>query len=82
MWTHLRINLDVLGPTYDRILLCGSARVQLPQQPRPTARIDLPVFLLKEAAIDFIDEEGDEILKKASLKDVSGGLLANLLTAA
>mmetsp|Transcript_35063 Transcript_35063/g.59542 ORF Transcript_35063/g.59542 Transcript_35063/m.59542 type:complete len:223 (+) Transcript_35063:2-670(+) len=37
--------------------------------------------LLKEATIDFIVENGDDILKKVSLKDVPGGLFSDLLTA-
>ena len=37
--------------------------------------------LLKEVVMDFIVENGIEVLEKASLKDAPGGLLADLLTA-
>ena len=37
--------------------------------------------LLKEAVIDFIVENKDDILQKVALKDVPGGLFAELLAA-
>ncbi|KAL7531207.1 hypothetical protein ACHAWF_003674 [Thalassiosira exigua] len=37
--------------------------------------------LLKEAAIDFVAEHGAEVLKSVSLKDVTGGMFADLLAA-
>eukprot|EP00579_Thalassiosira_antarctica_P010319 CAMPEP_0201917034 /NCGR_PEP_ID=MMETSP0903-20130614/6522_1 /ASSEMBLY_ACC=CAM_ASM_000552 /TAXON_ID=420261 /ORGANISM="Thalassiosira antarctica, Strain CCMP982" /LENGTH=387 /DNA_ID=CAMNT_0048453013 /DNA_START=14 /DNA_END=1177 /DNA_ORIENTATION=+ len=37
--------------------------------------------LLKETVIDFIVENGDDVLDNVSLKDVPGGLFADLLTA-
>ncbi|KAL7515794.1 hypothetical protein ACHAWF_000004, partial [Thalassiosira exigua] len=36
--------------------------------------------LLKEAAIDFVAEHGAEVLKAVSLKNVTGGMFADLLT--
>ncbi|KAL7540971.1 hypothetical protein ACHAWF_006829 [Thalassiosira exigua] len=36
--------------------------------------------LLKEAAVDFLAEHGAEALKSVSLKDVPGGMFADLLT--
>ena len=37
--------------------------------------------LLKEAVIDFMVENGQGVLEKVSLKDVPGGMFADLLTA-
>ena len=37
--------------------------------------------LLKEAVIDFVVENSKDVLKKVSLKDVPGGVFADLLTA-
>ena len=37
--------------------------------------------LLKEAVIDFVVENGEDVLKKVSLENVPGGVFADLLTA-
>ncbi|KAL7525731.1 hypothetical protein ACHAWF_001485 [Thalassiosira exigua] len=37
--------------------------------------------LLKEAVIDFVAENGDDVLENVSLKDIPGGMFADLLTA-